>query len=111
MKENTPNKAYRFIQRLPTRYLSGFFMIISMVLLIIEGAIFPKFIGDPLQVTLISLTFFFGGIAGLPMIIRKEADFVLFAFEGIPAILIGSILLVSGILVASVPLLGKYFSK
>ena len=62
-----------------------------------------KYTGMFLQDFLISLMFFFWGFAGVPMVIRQEADFGLICFHGLLAIVLGVVIIICGFGLALIP--------
>jgi hypothetical protein len=55
-----------------------------------------EYSGKSVQDFLISLAFFFWGLAGVPIFIRQDADFGAFHVEGVLAIIFGLVLIVGG---------------
>jgi hypothetical protein len=111
-EESRLKKIYHFILRLRTRTLVNA-LFVSGVSILVLGAVFQKYEADFVQGTLIALSFFVIGLAGVIMIIRREADFSIISFDGWPAVLIGIVTSISGFVVSAALLVGimRSFAK
>jgi hypothetical protein len=69
-------------------------------------ALFDKYTGKPIEDWLVSLSFLFLGLSGLPIIIRKEMNLFVIYLEGPIAIVYGALLLILGIAIATIHLWG-----
>jgi hypothetical protein len=92
------------IRKMPTINLVGIFIALGLFWIILVPVIFGKYSGKPLESVLIFLGFFFQGLAGLPIIIRKEISLGVLYLEGPIAIIIGILIFIIGISIATIPL-------
>jgi hypothetical protein len=94
------------IARTSTRVLMNGFLMLGMACIAADALMFRKYTGTLIENIVIPLCFFSAGLAGLPMILRKEADFSMFQIEGPLAVILGVVVLAAGLVVASIPLIG-----
>jgi hypothetical protein len=97
-------KVYNFVLRLRTMTLV--YLLIGIWLAFLFFAILFRNASDLVQATLVALGFFFGGLAGLPIIINKEVDFTIMGFDGIPAVIFGIALSITGFFTATMFFIG-----
>jgi hypothetical protein len=97
-------RVYNYFARLRTRTLIIIPLSVGIICLIVQTFIWPQYTGAPLQNVLIPIGFLLMGLSGLPMILRREADFSLFILEGPLAVILGIILLAAGLYLGLAPL-------
>jgi hypothetical protein len=78
---------------------------IGLFILLI-GMSLQKYGGDVVALISLTLCFFFVALAGLLIIIRREVDFAIIGFEGLPAVLYGIVLLCAGFITSALFFVG-----
>jgi len=104
---NRPSiKVFDSLARMRTRTLIFIPLLLGFLCILVLIIIWQSYTGALMQQVLLSTSFLFFGLSGLPMIIRQEADFSLFSLDGPLAVILGVIVFASGLIVASSPLWG-----
>jgi len=91
------SKFRNWIARVPTSTLITIPNLIALIFVGIGACVNPKnFAGKPYDLYIAFGFLFFGGLSGIPMIVRKEAPNFIFPLEGFLAVLQGIAFLIIG---------------
>ena len=96
------------ISRTRTEVLVGILYLIGMLLLFTVSSATPGNIDDPVRNAVISLALFFWGLAGIPVIIRKDVRTGFFHLKGWPAVISGILMTVTFFFGALLPWLPRF---
>ena len=100
-----------FIARIDTRILVNILSSIGILCIAATTLIAPKYIGNPFQDLMIAIGFLFWALTGVVSMIRRETYAAIIYLEGVPAVIIGFIVTVLSIFVASALLIGRLVHK
>jgi hypothetical protein len=76
------------------------------LLFLVLGLFLQGYIGDTAKLTLVTLCFFFVGLSGLIIIIKKEVSYTILSFDGFPAVLIGIVASIAGFITSALFFIG-----
>ncbi len=93
----------RFIAKIRTVTLTGICFFIGLMCMM-PFILSDEYKGNVNQDIPFFLMFFFWGLAGLPIIIRKDADFGLFRIEGLVAVVLGGFIMICSFALGLLPL-------
>lgn len=114
MEDESPiMRINNYVQRLRTSTLVNLLMGTGWFIIVI-GLLFPQTMNTTLKEdSIIIISFFFIGLSGLPIIIRREADFTIFSFQGLSAAFIGVVISFSGFFTSILFIIGliKFLAK
>ena len=94
--ESLSKRLYNLVQRTRTNIIINLLTGIGLSFLIL-CLVFQRE-GSLVQGILLLLFSLFIGLSGLVMIIRREVDYSIISFDGFPAVLIGSIILLASVM-------------
>jgi hypothetical protein len=106
MEKEKPFWFFRRISRIRTMVLVNIFILLGALCMVIVAFLPPKYSGTHLEEFIISLSFLLIGLAGMPIIIRREVNIFLIHLEGTLAIIYGLTLLLAGLAIATIPVIG-----
>jgi hypothetical protein len=92
-------KICNFLARMRTMTLVNILLSIALLILLLV-VVFQKHETYIIQDCLVALSFFFGGLSGLPIIFRREVNYMIISFDGLPAVLIGIVISLAGFMVS-----------
>jgi hypothetical protein len=100
------NKVVLYIKKLNTISLVGIFILCGLIFFFIEVISFDKYSGNDIEIWLLVISFFFFGLAGIPIIIRREINIGSLYLNPVLALSFGIFMLLTNLTVSVIFILG-----